>query len=286
MTEEGRDVFSQGVEVSDDDPFAGSDFGDFGESDAEPASDVPNDLPVVNREGERVDAETVAETEAATPDSAPEVERPAAVPRGGAVAPPEDAMADWAPAPDTTPAEPPSLSAPAPASEAIEAEGGTGLPPEAQNGSQGVTAETEAPPDDDRDETEDYDDELEDDVDGEPEPEDEPEGQAEPPDAAVPKDVAGHRRYVVLRVDGPGKFSQVSWHENSKGKMVASNAPGAKRQTVVLSRTATDALRAGFVAVGSPENGVTLIAVAAVYFQPRRLKLKPPEPSRVRLDIS
>lgn len=95
-----------------------------------------------------------------------------------------------------------------------------------------------------------------------------------------------HRRYYVLQLTGAGKFEQVAWYEDENGQMVAKGTKGAKRQTVALSRGTDDALKIGFAALGSPQEGVKIVAVAALHFQPRTVRPKPPEPSKARLEIS
>jgi hypothetical protein len=89
-----------------------------------------------------------------------------------------------------------------------------------------------------------------------------------------------------LRVDGPGKFTQVHWYEDDKGKMLTKREPGSKRQTVALCKNAEDALKIGFAACGGPQDGVNLVATAALHFQPKVVKPLPPEPSKQRLQIS
>jgi hypothetical protein len=94
------------------------------------------------------------------------------------------------------------------------------------------------------------------------------------------------RRYVVLQVDGPGKFSQIAWHVDKAGKIVAKGTPGARRQTVALARGTDEALKIGYAAVGSPAKGVTLIACAQLHFQPRKIEPIEPEPEKQRLKIT
>lgn len=110
---------------------------------------------------------------------------------------------------------------------------------------------------------------------------------APPPEE--PKNEKGkttHRRYYVMKVTDTGKYERVAWYEDKAGKMVAKGTAGAKRQTVALSRGTEDALKIGYIAVGSPVDGATLVAVAALHFQERRVRPKAPEPSKARLEIS
>ncbi len=110
---------------------------------------------------------------------------------------------------------------------------------------------------------------------------------AEPPEEV--KDEAGKvtkRRYYILRQDDADKFTKLAWYEDKDGKMTTKGAPGSKKQTVALARTTDEALKIGFAAAGAPTDGITLIPVAALHFQPKKVRPAPPEPSRVRLQIS
>jgi hypothetical protein len=111
-------------------------------------------------------------------------------------------------------------------------------------------------------------------------------------DAPIPeetKDKRGrvtHRRYVILRHEGAGRFTQLDWYEDKQRKLVTKNTPGSKRQTVVLARGTEDALKYGYVIAGSPQKGVPLVAVAAAYFQVKNVAPQPPEPMKQRLQIT
>jgi hypothetical protein len=273
---EKEDVFTQAVEIGDEDPFAGSDFGDFA-VEPDPESDIPADttgLPVVNREGERVDGQ---------PEAAPEPPPPA--PQAPS---PQEPLAAEAP-----PAQAPAESEPPPPQAAPSAPAGVAGPPEAQIGSQSVVEDDEkpfTPPARDETRVLTEDDLAEAGHDGPvAEPDDAPVTYpaSNPAPRAPRQQGTSARGYIVLKVDSPGKFSQVSWFEDpDTGKMVAEGTVGAKRQTVVQARFRNDALKIGYLAVGSPPDGVTLIAVAATAFLPRKVRPKPPEPSKTRLDIS
>lgn len=118
--------------------------------------------------------------------------------------------------------------------------------------------------------------------------------RAEPsePDAAAPpaevQNAAGavtHRRYVLLTPSGNGTFKEVHWLEDEQGKMVAKGTPGAKKQTRALARGQEDALDIGFRAMGSPEDGCKVVAVAETYFQVRHVQPDPDPPVRRKLVI-
>lgn len=106
-------------------------------------------------------------------------------------------------------------------------------------------------------------------------------------DAAAPQEKEGgtKRQYKLFTPDGPGKFSEVSWHEKA-GKVVEKGTAGAKKQTVVLARGQEDALSHGFAVLGAPQDGASLIAVAATYWQVKRVDPDPVQPIRQRLRIS
>lgn len=118
------------------------------------------------------------------------------------------------------------------------------------------------------------------------------EGVAGEPDVADPpaevQNDAGavtHRRYVLLTPSGNGAFKEVHWLEDEKGKMVAKGTPGAKKQTRALARGQEDALDIGFRAMGSPEDGCKVVAVAETYFQIRHVQPDPDPPVRRKLVI-
>lgn len=111
-----------------------------------------------------------------------------------------------------------------------------------------------------------------------------------PEEAPLPEerksgDKVTHRRYYVFQLTEPGVFKQVTWWQDADGKMVPRGTPGSKRQGVALARGAEDALKIGHAALGSPTEKVTLVAVAALHFQPKPVAPDVPPPSRTRLKI-
>lgn len=109
---------------------------------------------------------------------------------------------------------------------------------------------------------------------------------AEPSDdAAEPEATKTHRKYVLLAPDGEGKFTQVSWYEDKKGEMVAKGTASAKKQNVCLASGQDQALGIGWRALGCPENGCALVAVAAGYFQIRNVGPDREPPKNPRLKI-
>lgn len=287
---EASDVFAQGVEIGDgEDPFAGTDFGDFGadgptEARDEPADDTP-DLPVVNREGQPVEPDP---TPAAANGTTGSTTEPGPTPEAQAAL--ESLRASRAgtedptpPAESAGPTEAPTDESAAPAAAPAAQE--PAAPPEASPGAPAPVAESEPqdapdspqPPSPPSEAASDGSATEEAPVEDAPEPQ-EPRSQ-----------VSGrvtHRRYVILRVIGPGKFEQIAWHVDGKGRMVQKGTGGAKRQTVALARGTDDALKIGYAAIGSPAEGTSLIAVAAAYFQVKKIKPMPVEPARQRLSIS
>lgn len=116
----------------------------------------------------------------------------------------------------------------------------------------------------------------------------EPEAAAEEPAAAPePQSEEGStkRRYYVLQMTERGKFEQITWYEDAKGKMVPKGTAGAKRQGIALVRGTEQALRIGHAALGSPDGPVQLVAVSALHFQPRTVAPEQPDPPKRRLRI-
>jgi hypothetical protein len=109
----------------------------------------------------------------------------------------------------------------------------------------------------------------------------------EPPEIEIESDTSiKGRRYVILRVVGPDKFERLSWYEDSNGKFVGRSVAGARRHTIVFAHSNADALKKGYLALGAPEEGVHLVAVAAMHFQPRKVHPRAPVPAKTRLEIS
>lgn len=93
-----------------------------------------------------------------------------------------------------------------------------------------------------------------------------------------------HRRYLILRVDGNGKYTEVTWYEKA-GSIVSKGTSGAKRQKYALARGQEDALKIGYAALGAPPKA-NIVAVALSSFQPRVVEPEAPKPERARLKIS
>jgi hypothetical protein len=266
---EASESFEERELAEGEDPFAGSDFGDWEQPTevrpSQPAPTTYSEAPPLSIE--RAEDESITQFAETPPEPAPE--------------------------PVSTPVESAPVAAQEPPSVAATPLPDVQPPPEPQTAAESVSEPVEAPapqPQPEPEPDEDYDDDLEDD-----EPEDEEpdlvaaENNGEAPMPVEPKDKAGRttkRRYLLLRVDGDGKFSRLSWHENRRGELVTSKAEGARRQTVVLAKDAEDALRFGFLASGAPPKGITMVPVAVQNFQPRTVAPIPPEPAKIRLRIS
>lgn len=297
---EASDAFASPAAA--DDPFAGTGFGDWEPESAAvppPAADLPglpdepaSTLPVVNREGVVVDpgaaiaaaappppAESAAAAAPPAPADAPRAAPtaaeppPAPLPAGTHASPAAaeaDAAAYRARVGEPEPAQAPERFTPVPAAEQAPA-----APPAPV---EQTAAVVETPPPVERP------------VDPAPGTavEAPPEAQAvetpEQADAEAPT-AKGLRKYVILQVDGPGKFSQVFWYVNDKGAMVP-KGPNTRRQGIALVNGQEQALKIGYMAVGSPPDGASFVATAALYFVVKKVKPKPPEPSRQRLSIS
>jgi hypothetical protein len=301
---EGSDPFAQVETTGENDPFAGTEFGDFEQH--EPTTDgdgeASGELKTVDKEGNEVapgqaapahapndGAQSGTQTEpAAQPTSEVDVQ-PQAAPAPAEVAqeatpdptpsspePSPAATPDASPQPgEPAPSEPAAAAAPSGESTPASTEATNGASAEQTGGDQGdPTPASPAQPSPAA--TSDSSSSESSDVEDAPLPEE-------------PKDKRGRataRRYVILRVDGPGKFTQVHWYESADGKMLTKREPGSKRQTVALCKNAEDALKVGFAACGGPQDGVNLVATAALHFQPKVVKPLPPEPSKQRLQIS
>lgn len=306
---EASDAFTQ--EIGTEDPFAGSDFGDFKpEQDTRPTDAQPAaEIPVVDREGQRIDGGANHQpADAASVETKAEPAAPA--PSGPPTLTPEERAAEAAryreekgepePTPDeaqqqqarlraiaereaaekaaAAQAEAQAAEVPQDRAEAVQeaarateevVAGDQGDPTPISSSPQPTEPTSDAPS-------------------GEPSSESAGGEDEDAPPPEEPKDASGkatRRRYLILQVTGPGKFEQVSWYEDKDGKMVPRGA-GAKRQTVALARGTEEALKIGFAALGAPNSGAHLVPVAQLHFQPKRIKPKPPEPARMRLEIS
>jgi hypothetical protein len=219
-------------------------------------------------------------------------------PFAGTTAPPDDPFADTAPAATATAEEPPvvdkegervqpdasSSEPPAPAAEEVaqppveateqpEATEPPAQPPvEPQAPAEGAQAPVEPQSG----------------TDGGQEPPTPPTGQgtqddgsgSEPdPEAAKAAQV---RLYKLLYQTGP-----TTWEESQIPDEHAEVVPDEKHgpQRFLRARNNDHARRLAFVIHGRPEAGVTVIPVPASSFKPKRIKPKPPEPSRERLEI-
>lgn len=320
---ESENGFGAGIESPEDDPFAGTSASEFDQGDdpladpEQPAAEQP--LPVVDKEGNPVEV-TDGETQVETPEeqemresaeaelAEQEAAAPLADPTPGQTGPDGEALT--APAESTSSEEPGAAAG----SEVPAEEVGTGM---AQaEAAQGAAVETVAevasevvadpPPADDpassatptsaqttqpspvaRDAAA---------------PAESP-GDAGPTSASATqiastdngiapmpeerKDKSGaitHRRYVILTPEANGKHKEVSWYEDKTGKMVKKGTPGSRKQAVALATGQDQALGIGYQALGSPEGGVSLRAVALTYWgevvhvepedQPIRQRLK------------
>lgn len=292
---EGEDVFG-GSEIGEDDPFAGTDFGDFDQpapaaapapAEQRPAPEAAptSEPPVVDKEGNPVAG-------AALPTLTPEQQAAEAARYRQEHGEPEPARSDpeeqqarlraihEREAQEKAQAE---TAPPTPQAGAIEDAPAAEQPQEAAQEAEEAAPAPEPirPP-------------LEPEADAIPaEPagatgEDEP--ATEEGDASVPaekKDKTGrvtHRRYLILRPEGNGKYTEVVWYENSKGEMVEKGARGAKRQKYALARGQEEALKIGYAAMGAPARA-TIVAVALSAFQSKVVEPETPKPSAIRLKI-
>lgn len=278
---EQNDPFATGSEVGSDDPFAADDFSGFGD---EGTDHTP---PVVDREGQPV-GEHYAD-EATRFEEAYQYK----LQRGEPISDDEQARHDayLASLPQATEAEtpPPPIQEPPVQEPASEPLSGAATDAEAVNPEGTPVEAPETPQESPEEVAQPTEARASVDVDGEPEPgEPEPGGDeaAEPEEVKDKSGKTTKRRYIILRVLDNGKFEQVTWYEKD-GQMLARRESGAKVQRVLLARTTQHALEQGYIAVGEPSGGATLVAVAALHFQPKRVRPKADErPRRVRLDIS
>jgi hypothetical protein len=293
---EETDVFAQSTE---DDPFAGSDFGDFEQQEPAPAAAPQQDIPTVNREGERIDTPPAFGLPTLTPEQ--QAAEGAAYREATGEPEPTPAPAQEAVAEDTTlPAEPvhhaPQDGASVESQEGEAAPAPEQAPEAALQPAERVPAAVGEPATTFDGEQHDGP-QIEQPVQPEPEaaaakveealqPSESSSGEefAAPP--AEKKDKGGKvtkRQYVLLQQTGQDTFKQLAWHEDKEGKLLARGS--GKRQRVVLARGTEDALKFGYAVVGAPQEGSTLVAVAASLFQPKKVKPLPPEPMKQRLQI-
>jgi hypothetical protein len=304
---EAADAFAEGIDNPTDDPFAsvdeefrqsdplaGTDGGDMAPTPTEPAEPA-EEIPIVNAAGEVVNAagERIEDPTLATP--APVAASPAVSPVSAPPAvPDEPPVAE----PDPTPAVAPMDGATTAQSaeqtdSAIAAQEAEASEVRANaDRAEGNVAAAQA---EDREAAQEMAtsaqalDQANDDAIAEANAERTDGTPAE--DAPVPepttdkKGAVTHRQYMLFQPEGAGKWREVAWYETKAGKMVPKGTDGAKRQKVCLARGQGDALRIGFRAVGSPEGGAKLVAVALTYFQVRHVEPNPEPPSRQKLTI-
>lgn len=319
---EGSGAFSQGDLGGDDDPFAGAEE-DFGLSEqereaAQRAADeqmeaenggavaTEEPLPVVNREGEPVAADAAVEeqqpaadaTQVAAEQSAAAVAEEsdpfgeeAATTEDGSPAAAQGAGVDPTPAseqPSGTSADAPTeQESPEPASDAAgSSAAATEDPPAASTaGEPSAAAEEGGEPGGTEPGPSSASTEALGEAAGAASAGEETAGGdvAEPPKE---KEGGTKRQYRLFTPEGNGKFAEVSWHEDKAGKVVPKGTTGAKKQTIVLARGQEDALRHGYLVLGQPSDGASLVAVAATYFQVKHVQPDEVQPVRQRLKIS
>jgi hypothetical protein len=116
----------------------------------------------------------------------------------------------------------------------------------------------------------------------------EPGGEEADDTPAEKKDEKGkvtHRKYLIFRPVGQGKFEQVTWYEDADGRIVPKGTEGSKKKSSCLVRGKDDALATGYMAIGAPPEGAELIAVTANYWVAKTVKPQPVQPTRSRLQI-
>lgn len=238
-----------------DDPFAGTTAPpDDPFADAAPAAE--EEPPVVDKEGERVQPDASS--------SEPGEGASAAGQRMAAEAAEKAAAADAAEAPAQPPVEQPDQpeATEPPAQPPVEPQApaeGAQAPVEPQGGTDGGQ-EPPTPPTGQG--------ASEDGGSTEPEPE--------------PAKGAQVRLYKLLYQTGP-----TTWEETQIPDEHAETVPDEKHgpQRFLKARNNDHARRLAWVIHGRPEAGITVIPVPASSFKPKRIKPKPPEPTRERLEI-
>lgn len=291
---EASDTFAAGIEAPADDPFAETSMSEFEQSTDPLAEDGA--LPVVDKEGNEVPMETPEEQElreraeaelAGTRESAAD---PSPAPTDGG----QDASSA-APTESEQPVAEPDPTAAAATSIAADAgAAGAGEEDPMQAASEAAdpasstptTADSQSPAAPDAAAP------AQSPGDGGPSGATATEELVEAGVAPVPeelKDKSGaitHRRYVLLTPEGNGKHREVTWHVDKGGKMVKKGTNGARKQSVCLARGQEEALAIGYNAMGSPENGVPLRAVALTYWgEITHVEPDPEPPIRQRLNF-
>lgn len=287
-----ENAFEQGIEPQDD-PFAGTDVGDFQQedplADAAVSEQPVEGVPLVNAEGEPVNVVTAESTEE-------EIER-SQMTQEEIDAEYSRALSGDEPDPTGSPAssetqEPQSEASPAAQDASAPAASPEDDSPSSVSATETGTTEAEqhesavtadGSPADAQDAG----------VDPTPAPTDgattaqSAEEEQAPPPAEVKdkKGVVTHRPYVILTPDGEGKWREVHWWVDKGDKMVKKGTPGAKRQRLCSARGQEEALAVGYNALGSPDGGVKLVAIAETYFQPKQVEPDPVPVTRQRLKI-
>lgn len=284
---EASDTFGAGVEAPTDDPFAETSMSEFDQTGTDPLADPAEEpTPLVDREGKVIEERSEA---AAPVESAEEeamrisAEEELAAQEAAA----QDPLAD---APTAGEQAAPSAGEKldeVPPTEPLAMSGATSIAEDA-----GMTGDGESDPQPADDPASSATQTSDQTIPSSPAERDaaapaESPGDAGPTDASaiqepvtdgekfapVPeelKDKSGaitHRRYIILTPEGSqGKHKEVSWYENKAGEMVKKGTPGAKKQSVALARGQEDALAIGYRAMGEPDGGVPLRAVAYTYW--------------------
>src|SRR5215831_6128666 len=252
---EQSDPFAGGVEAPETDPFAtgGEEFQQDGDPfNPEGASEVTQEpvegVPVVDAEGKEVTQpqQAQAATQVA-PTETPEQQAERQAAEASQAADPTQAAAQAAsPASPETPAQPASPEAsPAVPAAAAPAESPTPASPSPAS----ATDEGDRPP------------------------------------QVNEKGEVMKRPYRILTPDGAGKWKEVSWFEDAEGNMVEKGAPGARKQTQCLVRGTDEALRIGYKAMGSPAQGIKLVAIATSFFKVKNVAPEEEKVPRMRLKI-
>jgi hypothetical protein len=250
----GADPFAE-APAAEADPFAESAGDPADEVAAEtPAEETPaEDIPVVNAEGERIDAPAAdGSSEVADALAAEAAAEPTPEPEPGAEEaqdPPEAAAA-----PESA-AEAPQEGdeAETPAQPAVAAE-------EPQEGAQAAA-----------------------------QPPVEPQGQTPPadtpPPATGPRGGKGEMRYYkVLYQTGPKQWTEFDLA--GVGDPLKQHITTQDGEAWLLARNNEHAVRLAFAVVGSPEQGATVFPVPKGAYKPKRVKPAAPKPERTRLEIS
>lgn len=290
---EGSDAFANET----DDPFAGSDFGEFGDEEKDDGKDAP--IPTVNADGDVIDPPPAVEIVDTPATGVKETDEEADTRERIEVA--EAAAENQAEKPDPTPASSPASDvgveanqptsqAPVPSESTASSEAASSTP----------AAENLAPvggPAEDPEQAAKLKEWQERKAAEEAAKREnaaavEEASKVDPDVAPIPdekkdkKDRVTHRRYVILQVTSPQEFKLVQWYEDKEGRMVERGGPKARRQKYALARDNEGALAVGFAALGSPEKGIPLVAVAESLFQIKTVAPDEPEPAKRKLKIS